>query len=178
MNKKPLIVVIFACFALASAAAGQEGTRARGQGMMGQGMGQRGGRVRENLATLRLLRMTQALDLSEDQTSRIFPFINKIDREKAGLQRRTSADIQELRRLLANGNAADAEILPFVGRIRNAQDEIRRMDAETEAFLEKSLSPVQRGKYILFQIDFYRLLEQAVTGLKPQRGAAAVPIKK
>jgi hypothetical protein len=177
MTRKPFIIVIFACLALMSVAAGQAAGQGRGQGM-GQGMGQRGGRVRENLATLRLLRLTQALDLSEDQTSRIFPFINKIDKEKIAIQRQMSADIQELRRIINNrADVPDTGIAPLIGRIRASQERVKRLDAESEAFLEKHLSPVQQGKYVLFQIDFYRALEQAVVDMKPQRGAGAL-IKK
>lgn len=179
MSKKPLIVVIFVCLSLTSVAIGQGAGQGRGQGMMGQGMGQRGGRVRENLATLRLLRLTQALDLSEDQTAKIFPVLNKLDKEKLMIQRRMSADIQELRRSINNNSsaAAEAEIAPLIGRIRASQEEVKRLDSESEAFLEKRLSPVQQGKYVLFQIDFYRMLEQAVVEMRPQRGAAA-QIKK
>ncbi len=83
MNKKSFSIIIFVCFALNLALAGEALAQMRGQGM-GGGMGQRGGRVRENLATLRLIRMTQALDLTEEQTSRIYPFINKIEKGKAG----------------------------------------------------------------------------------------------
>jgi len=174
VNTKSLIAVIFACSSLIFAAAGE--AQARGQGM-GQGMGQRGGRVRENLATLRLLRLTQALDLTEDQTSRIFPFINKIDKEKLAIQRQMTSDIQELRRILAAGAPPEAEIASLVGRIKAAQGRVKELDAESEAFLERQLSPIQQGKYVIFQIDFYRMLEQAVADLKPQRGPLA-PLKK
>jgi len=161
----------------AGAASGQGQNPGRGQGM-GQG-GQRGSRLRENLATLRLIRLTQALDLSEDQTAKIFPFINKIEKDKVEVQRRLGGDIQELRRIVSGGDPAEAEIGPLIARIKAAQDKVKLLDAESEAFLEKSLTLVQQGKYVLFQIDFYRLLEQAVAGLKPQRGGAAQPpIKK
>lgn len=176
MNKKSLIAVIFTCFALILSTAGEARAQARGQGM-GQGMGQRGGRIRENLATLRLLRLTQALDLTEDQTSRIFPFINKIEKEKLAIQRQMTSDIQELRRTLTAGVAPEAEIAPLVGRIKAAQGRVKELDAESEAFLEKQLSPIQQGKYVIFQIDFYRMLEQAVADLKPQRGALP-PLRK
>ena len=88
-----------------------------------------------------------------------------------------SANILELRRIINGAAAAEAEIAPLIGRIKAAQEQVKRLDAESEAFLEKHLSPVQQGKYVLFQIDFYRMLEQAVVDLKPQRGAAA-QIKK
>jgi hypothetical protein len=182
VNKRSIHVFIFACFAVALGAAAQDAGNMMGMGAArggGQGMmGQRGGRVRENLATLRLLRLTQALDLSQDQTSRIFPFINKIDMEKIRIQRQMSADIQELRRIINRPAASEDEIAPLIGKIKAAQERVKKLDAESEAFLEKNLNPVQQGKYVLFQIDFYRMLEQAVADLRPQRGAAPEPIKK
>ncbi len=179
MIKKPWIIVLFGCIALICGAAVRSSAQGRGQGMgPGMGMGQRGARVRENLATLRLLRMTQALDLSEDQTAVIFPFINKIEKEKLSLQRQMTADIQELRRTLAGGEPQEAAVLPLVERIRAGQGRIKGLDADSEAFLEKQLTPIQRGKYVIFQIDFYRMLEQAVTDLRSPGRAAPPAIKK
>jgi Spy/CpxP family protein refolding chaperone len=173
MAKKFSAVIVFLCFILAGAAAGQDRVPGRGQAP-GARMGQRGGRVRENLATLRLLRLTQALDLTEDQAAKIFPVINKIEREKIEVQRSLSGDIQDLRKIVAAGAPVDADLAPLIAKINAAQKRVKQLDAESEAFLETNLSVVQRGKYILFQIDFYRALEQAALGLKPQRGAGAV----
>ena len=39
-------------------------------------------RIRDNIRTLLLLRMTQALDLTEEQTAKIFPKISRIEKEK------------------------------------------------------------------------------------------------
>ncbi len=75
-------------------------TAAFGQGQ-GNGMQNRQ-RVRENLATLRLLRLTQALDLSEEQAAKIFPTVNKIEKDKLRIQRDMSADIRDLRQLVQN----------------------------------------------------------------------------
>jgi len=65
---------------------------------MAFGQGQPGGqnrqRLRENLATLRLLRLTKALDLSEEQAAKVFPAVNRLEREKMKIQRDMTADIQ------------------------------------------------------------------------------------
>jgi Spy/CpxP family protein refolding chaperone len=180
MAKKRLAALLALALGM-TLSAGQAVGQGRGQGMGGLGMGQggqRGGRVRENLATLRLLRLTQALDLTEDQTAKIFPVVNKIEKEKVEVQRRLGSDIQDLRRIVSGGDPTGAEIGSLIASIKAAQEKVKQLDAESEAFLEKNLTVVQQGRYVLFQIDFYRLLEQAVVGLKPQRGAAQAPIKK
>jgi Spy/CpxP family protein refolding chaperone len=136
-------------------------------------------RVRENLATLRLLRLTQALDLSEDQAAKIFPTVNKIEKEKLQLQRRMSADIRDLRQILIDPPSSEAEIEAMVAKIREAQKLVREKDAELESFLESSLTGVQKAKYVIFQIEFYRLMDQTLDRLRmPRNNPASPPIKK
>jgi len=136
-------------------------------------------RVRENLATLRLLRLTQALDLSEDQAAKIFPTVNKIEKEKLQLQRSMSADIRDLRQILLAPSLQEAEIEAKVTKIREGQKLVREKDAEIEFFLEKSLTTVQKAKYVLFQIEFFRLMEQTLDRLRmPRTNPAPPPFKK
>jgi Spy/CpxP family protein refolding chaperone len=136
-------------------------------------------RLRQNLATLRLLRLTQALDLSEEQAARIFPTVNKLEKEKAGLQIAMSADIRDLRRLLAESPAKEDDIAANVRKIKDAQQVVKQKDAELDAFLENNLTTVQKAKYVIFEIEFYRLLEQTLQGMRGMRGTMPpAPVKK
>ncbi len=114
--------------------------------------------LRENISTLYLLRLTQALELSEDQTSRLFPVLTRIEREKAESQRRMNADLLALREALARPAEDEGRLLELVLRIREERRAIRQKDEETEAALEKVLSPVQKARYLIFTVEFYRAL--------------------
>jgi len=138
-------------------------------------------RMRQNLATLRLLRMTQALDLTEDQAAKIFPIFNRIEREKLESQRSMSADIAVLRKLLRDSNAKEEDLAARLASLKAAQAALKAKDAELEELLEARLSTVQKAKYLLFQIEFYRGLTDVLdrAGQRGQRGAVPpVPIKK
>ncbi len=124
----------------------------------GQGDPQMRMRLRENISTLYLLRLTRALELSEDQTSRLFPVLTRIEREKAEMQRRMNVDLLALREVLAGPGRDDGRLLEIVARIRGERRSIREKDDETEAVLEEVLSPVQKAKYLLFTVEFYRTL--------------------
>ena len=144
----------------------------------GQG-GQNRQRVRENLATLRLLRLTQALDLTEDQAAKFFPTVNRIEKDKVKIQREMSADIQKLRQLVAEAAPNEPEIGVRIKSIKEAQRLARQKDDELEIFFESSLTTVQKAKYVLFQIEFYRMLEQSLERGRMMRNNAAAPaIKK
>jgi Spy/CpxP family protein refolding chaperone len=115
-------------------------------------------RLRENINNLRLLRMTQVLDLDEEQTARVFPVYTRIEKEKAELQRSLRIRLRDLRQALSQPPFDDARILEATKAIRGLQDEIRGKDLEFEAFLGEVLTPVQQGKYLLFMVEFYRSL--------------------
>lgn len=144
----------------------------------GQG-GQNRQRVRENLATLRLLRLTQALDLTEEQAAKFFPTVNRIEKDKMKIQRDMSADIQKLRQLVAEAAPNEPEIGVRIKSIKEAQRLARQKDDELEIYLESSLTTVQKAKYVLFQIEFYRMLEQSLErGRMMRNNAGIAPIKK
>lgn len=115
-------------------------------------------RVRENLNRLRLLRMTEELELREDQTAVIFPAAARLEKEKAEISRKIGQEIRDLRAMLRSG-APDSQAL---GRKVRAIKELRRSlqekELEFEKILEENLDEVQKAKYLLFTLDFYRML--------------------
>jgi len=113
-------------------------------------------KIRRNIHTLRLLQMTQALDLSEEQTARIFPVLNRLEKEKADLQRQVAEAVRELRVILREGKAREESLSAAVEKVKSLRREVLKGDAELESYLEGQLTPVQRAKYVLFSVDFYQ----------------------
>jgi len=119
-------------------------------------------RIRENLLTLRLLRMTQALDLDEGQSAKIYPTINRIEKEKMDIQRQLGPEIEGLRAAVLASKPDEADIAARTGRVRAFRDRIKAKDEEIEAFLDANLTLVQKAKYLIFSVDFYRGLGQVL----------------
>jgi len=134
-------------------------------------------KVRENLVTLRLLRLTQALDLTEEQAARIYPVINRIEKEKADIQKQMSADIADLRRLVNEQAPREADFDAKNRKIKAARESIRVKDVELDEFLEKNLTTVQKARYLLFQIEFYRVLNDRLDRMRMMRNKP-LPAKK
>jgi hypothetical protein len=171
MKTKSIGIILAAVLVLGATAFGQN----RGQ----MGGGQNRDRVRDNLATLRLLRLTQALDLTEEQTAKIFPTINRIEKEKTRIQRDMGVQIRDLRVLLQDPAPKDDKILPLLKSLKVGRETVRSLDVELEAFLEAYLTLAQSAKYVLFNIDFMRNLTNAVNRTGALRGNnAPPPIKK
>ncbi|HOI45330.1 MAG TPA: periplasmic heavy metal sensor [Candidatus Aminicenantes bacterium] len=113
-------------------------------------------KIRENISALRLMRMTQALDLTEEEAAKIFPALSRVEKEKMEIQREIGVQIRDLRSLAAASRPGESEILEKIGTIRSLREKIRQKDDEFERFLESRLSPVQQAKYMIFTVDFYR----------------------
>jgi hypothetical protein len=139
-----------------------------------QGNPQARARLRDNINTLRLLRMTEVLELTEAQTAKLFPALTRIDREKSELQDRLGADLRDLRAALGRSPVREADVLAFVQRIREMRLAIKQKDEEYEAVLDESLSPVQKGRYILFLVDFARGLGEKLNEARQARQGRAI----
>jgi Spy/CpxP family protein refolding chaperone len=131
-------------------------------------------RIRENISNLYLLRLTRALDLTEEQTAKLYPLLTRVEKEKAGIQRRMGKDLQDLRAELAKTGAGEQRVLELVARVRDARLAIRQKDDEVEGVLDGVLTPVQRARYLVFTVDFLRSIGQ---NLEKARGLKA-PIKR
>jgi len=118
--------------------------------------------IRENINTLRLLRMTQALDLTEEQAAKIFPALNRIEKEKRGIQREIGLKLKELRLILAKEKQEEQEIENAIQELKELRNALKSQDAELEKIVEENLTVVQRAKYLIFSVDFYRGLREKI----------------
>lgn len=126
--------------------------------------------LRERISDLYLLRLTRALELTEEQTARVYPLLTRAEREKAVLQRQMSLDLRDLRAELAEPRPEEGTVLELVARVVGARREIRRKDDEVEAFLEGVLTPVQRARYLVFAVDFMRSVGERLERARGRRG--------
>jgi chromosome segregation ATPase len=125
-------------------------------------------RIRENIHRLRLLRMTEALGLSEEQTAKIYPAASRIEKDKRSLLGEINAEMRRLRDLLTETTPAEADLLASVARIKELRRRFQDKDREFEDFLEENLSPLQKAKYLLFSAEFYRGITEGLRRRGPQ----------
>jgi Spy/CpxP family protein refolding chaperone len=113
-------------------------------------------RLRERIGELYLLRLTRALDLTEEQAAQVYPLLTRAEKEKAEIQRGMGQDLRALREELAKTPPEDKALLSLVDRIREARRAIRKSDEKVEAELDRVLTPVQRARYLVFSVEFLR----------------------
>jgi Spy/CpxP family protein refolding chaperone len=113
-------------------------------------------RLRERISDLYLIRLTGYLELTEDQTAKLYPVLTRVEKDKLALQRDLGNDLRDLRAELAKSQPGEREIVALTGRVRQARRAIREKDEEAEAALDRVLTPLQKAKYLVFTVDFLR----------------------
>ncbi len=134
-------------------------------------------RTRENIVTLMLLRMTRFLELTEDQTAKIYPLVTRIEKEKMEINRKIARQMQELRMILKEADPDPEALQIRIQSLKESRDELRSKDAEVEAQLEEILTVVQQAKYLVFMNVFFKELRENLERARNIRGKVA-PKKK
>jgi Spy/CpxP family protein refolding chaperone len=115
-----------------------------------------GSRIRENIITFKLLRMTQALSLTQEQTAVIYPALTRLEKEKYELTHKLNESMERLRGLLVLDKPDEDKLPGLMAEIGSLRDRISNTDAEEASFLKTRLSVVQNARYLLFNVEFYR----------------------
>ncbi len=149
MKRKPVLWIALGVFLISGVAASQNPP--------GRGWANRD-RLRENLNHLRLLRMTEALDLTEGQTAKIYPEANRIEKEKAEIVRELGDEMAELRRLVTEPKPKEGDLAARVEAVKKLRRELQDKDLEFEKFLQSNLTELQVAKYVIFQAEFNRAM--------------------
>jgi len=113
-------------------------------------------RTRENIITLRLLRMTRVLELTEEQTAKIFPVVTRVEKQKIAIYARIGIEMRGLRKILKSGSPDEKEIMGRIETVKELRDQVRSKDKEVETYLEENLTVIQKAKYLIFAADFNR----------------------
>lgn len=120
-------------------------------------------KARDNIMTLWLLKMTQVLDLTDEQTAKIFPAVRQTEKEKMEIQKEIGQKMRELRLILKNEKPEEKEIEGLIKDLKRLRDLVKSKDEELEEFLEKNLTLVQRAKYLVFAVDFMRGMRERLS---------------
>ena len=134
-------------------------------------------RTRENIVTLMLLRMTRFLELTEDQTAKVYPLVTRVEKEKMEINLKIAGQMQELRMMLKEGEPDPEALQVRIQALKELREGLRSKDAEVEAQLEEILTVVQQAKYLVFMNVFFRELRENLERARNIRGKAA-PKKK
>lgn len=126
------------------------------------------GKERKMLEAVRISRMTEALDLSEDQIAAFFPRLRKMEENRRSLNRQRDELIAELEKTLA-GAPKDAELKARLDQLDRIEEQKLRRSLADHAELDALLSIPQRAKLRVFNQRFEDEVRMMVRTIRERR---------
>jgi Spy/CpxP family protein refolding chaperone len=124
-------------------------------------------KLRDRVDTLRMWKLTKALDLDEKTSARLFPVLKKYDKKRGDLQYELAQDIRELRESLAEKQ--ENRIRTALAKAEVDHKALQGVNEAERAELKEILTPEQQARYILFQIEFARDLRKWIGEARGKR---------
>jgi len=124
---------------------------------------------------LRLFRLTEVLELNEDDAARIFPVIQRYDREYRDIMEKREQLMRELQLQINSGAADPAALGRLVDEILNQEREAMRVRTEQFKELKRILTPEQYAKYLIFDARFREDLSRMLDDIRRHREPRAHP---
>lgn len=134
--------------------------------------------TRENIITLMLLRMTRFLELTEDQTAKIYPFFNRIEKEKMQINQQIRRQMHEIRTVLDAEDPDPEALKAKIHAIKELRDALKAKDTELEKHMEENLTVIQQAKYLVFMNVFFNELRDSLNRARIMREKARPKKKK
>jgi Spy/CpxP family protein refolding chaperone len=123
--------------------------------------------VRERVDSLRMWKLTKALDLDEKMSAKLFPILSRFDRKRSELQFALVLDLRELKAALAEkGNVKIKEALD---KLETHYDGLQQLNHQERSELKQILTPEQQAKYVIFQIDFAKEVRKMIAEAREKR---------
>ncbi len=125
-------------------------------------------KVRKRIETLRMWKLTRALDLDEGTSAKLFPLLNKYDKNRTEIERALRNDIKELRESLKEGREGH-QLKNILDRLEENHRAMQRTNDEERAELKKILTIEQQARFVLFQHEFDREIRKIIAEARERR---------
>lgn len=124
-------------------------------------------RVRQRIETLKMWKLTKALDIDEATSAKIFPLLNRYDKRKAEIHNNLREGMRALRRSLRE-NRTD-ELKDTLATLEQNHKALQSINDEEWAEMKKVLTVEQQAKFVLFRQEFDREVRKLVTDARERR---------
>lgn len=124
-------------------------------------------RVRERIKTMRMWKLTEALDLDEKTAARLFPLLNQYHNRREETEMRIKEDVVSLKNALHERDRAG--ITALLGAVEEKHQSLERLRDEERQRLKEILTLEQQAQYLIFQIEFRRDMKRMIAEARGRR---------
>ncbi|MCI0468896.1 MAG: hypothetical protein L0Y62_02390 [Nitrospirae bacterium] len=131
-------------------------------------------KVRRRIETVKMWRLTSALDLDEKTSSRIIPILTTYDKKRSEIQHSLMENMRELRDAVKGRQ--DTRLRGLLERTEQNHRALERAKEDEWSELKKILTVEQQARYLIFQQEFNRDIKRIMA--ESREGRADVSQKE
>lgn len=124
-------------------------------------------RVRERIETLKMWKLTKALDLNEKTSAQLFPVLNKYEKKRLAIEQALRDGMRDLRESLRERR--EDRLKDILKRLEQNHKEMQRVNDEEWEELKRILTTEQQAKFLIFREEFDREIKRIITEAKERR---------
>lgn len=125
-------------------------------------------KVRKRMETLRMWRLTEALNLDEKASAQIFPILNRFDKKRYELEDFLREGMRDLRESLRNKK--EEQIKKILNKLEQDHRALQSLKQDEWAELKKVLTVEQQARFIIFLTEFEREVRRLIAEARERRG--------
>jgi len=153
--KQRWITMTLALIMALALSGGQVLARPSARGNFGPMDEERREELRERIELIWMWKLTEELDLTQEEGATIFPILRQYEEKKRTLRDENRELVRELDQLI-KANASEGKLKKAIGALAENEKKFHQVQEEGFQELEKILSVEQQAKYIVFQAEFRR----------------------
>ncbi len=123
--------------------------------------------VRGRIETLKMWKLTKALDLDEATSSRLFPALNKYDKKRHEIEQDLRDGMSKLREALRG--RSEINLKDIIDKLDYNHKELQRINDKEWAEIKNILTLEQQAKFIIFRQEFDRDIKKIIAEAKERK---------
>jgi hypothetical protein len=133
---------------------------AYGDDLDGPPSGARKEKMRKRIETMKMWKLTEALNLDEKLASRLFPLLHEFDRKREGVEREIRKEIASLKAVIETHD--EPAMKEIMASLEKKHDALQRLGDEERSRLREILTVEQQAKYLIFKMEFKREIRKMI----------------
>ncbi len=125
-------------------------------------------KIRKRIETLRMWRLTEALNLDEKTSAQVFPILNRFDKKRYELEESLREGMRDLRESLRNKK--EDQLKKILNKLEDNHKALQSLKQEEWAEMKKVLTIEQQAKFIVFLTEFEREVRKLIAEARERRG--------
>jgi hypothetical protein len=113
--------------------------------------------------------LQESLGLSDEQFARAIPLVKRVQGDRRAYQMERARTVREMRRLLRQGGAPEAQVLDLLGQLKKLDVDGPAQARRSLEQLDAVLTPVQQAKYRVLELEVEQRMRELMNRVRPRQ---------